>query len=110
MILLSSGREQRNATTTNRGSFGENLCQKEPRAVLGEPHQNIAQPNGTLQTTGATQWWPKTNTEHSWEEPPPEATKGDPRKNLHQNAQPNDQTTRTIREDTAASRTVEATQ
>ncbi|MQL87883.1 hypothetical protein Taro_020436 [Colocasia esculenta] len=61
-------------------------------------------------TAGATQRWPETNTKHFWEEPPPEATKGDPGKHLHQNAQPNDQTTQTIRENTAASRTIEATQ
>ncbi|MQM19729.1 hypothetical protein Taro_052740 [Colocasia esculenta] len=77
---------------------------KAPRAVLGEHHQNAAQPNGTLRTTGATQRWPETNTEHSWEEPPPETTKEDPGKNFHQNAQPNDQTARIIRENTAASR------
>ncbi|MQM02031.1 hypothetical protein Taro_034793 [Colocasia esculenta] len=83
---------------------------KAPRAVLGEPRQYAAQPNGTLQTTEATQRWPKTNRESSWEEPPLEVTKGDPGKKLHQNAQPNDQTTQTVRENTAASRTVEATQ
>ncbi|MQM00933.1 hypothetical protein Taro_033678, partial [Colocasia esculenta] len=38
-----------------QGSFGENLHQKEPRDILGEPHQNVAQPNDTLLTTWATQ-------------------------------------------------------
>ncbi|MQL74586.1 hypothetical protein Taro_006950 [Colocasia esculenta] len=60
--------------------------QNNAKQLWGEPHQNASQPNDTLRITRATQWWPETNTEHSLEEPPPEATKGDPGKNLHQNA------------------------
>ncbi|MQL90505.1 hypothetical protein Taro_023089 [Colocasia esculenta] len=42
-------------TKTNTGQLWGEPPPKAPRDVLGEPHQNAAQPNDTLQTTGATQ-------------------------------------------------------
>ncbi|MQL90478.1 hypothetical protein Taro_023068, partial [Colocasia esculenta] len=90
MTNKTSWPTQAATTETTRSSPRENLHPKAPRAILGEPHQDTAQPNGTLQTAGATQRWPETITKHSWEELPPEATKGDPGKSLHQDAQPND--------------------
>ncbi|MQL75212.1 hypothetical protein Taro_007582, partial [Colocasia esculenta] len=84
---------------------------KAPRAVLGEPHQNVAHPNGTQH---------KPQGQHNGG---PKQTRSTPGKNLHQKRQRailgrtftrmhnlNDQTTRTIKENTAASRTAEATQ
>ncbi|MQL87084.1 hypothetical protein Taro_019618, partial [Colocasia esculenta] len=48
-------RERVATTKTNTGHLWGEPPPRAPRAILGEPHQNAAQPNGTLRTTGATQ-------------------------------------------------------
>ncbi|MQL68653.1 hypothetical protein Taro_000920 [Colocasia esculenta] len=68
---LYRGRESNDNQNNTKQPWGE-TPPKAPRAILGEPHQNTAQPNDTLRTIGATQRWLETNTKHSWEEPPPE--------------------------------------